>query len=195
VPGRVPRRRADQADSERKQVDAILDGVAALGAKYLLYSGVKYQDDAQLAADIETLNAIARSCAKRGVRLLYHNHDFEFAGERRAWQALTNDTVPELGFCPDVGWLHKGGQDCVAILESIRDRVIAVHFKEFRTAEPAERDFCCLGDGCVPFKAIADWVKGLDRDEIWVIAEQDRHDGPPAEAAKKNADFLRGVLQ
>ena len=184
----------EQAENERRQVDDILDGVIALGGKYLMYSGLKYSNDQQLAEDIKMLNATARRCSERGVQFLYHNHNYEFTDGARAFGALMADTVPELGFCPDVGWIHKGGQDCIEVLESIRDRVVAVHFKAFRTGEAGVYDFCCLEDGCAPFRAVADWVKGLDRDEIWVITEQDKHDGPPEDAVKRNAEFMRKCL-
>lgn len=184
----------DQAESERQGLDAVLDGIVHLGAPYLLYSGQKFQSDEQLASDIATLNAAALRCADRGIRLLYHNHDYEFAEDGRVFEALRNQTVTELGFCPDVGWLHKAGMDCVEVLESIRDRVASIHFKDFLTREPGVKDFCNIGDGCVPFATVADWIRDAARGDFWVIAEQDECDGSAEEAVARNARFMETCL-
>lgn len=183
-----------QADDERQQIDVILEGIQTLKGSFLMYSGLRYKSDEQLAQEIASLNAIAGRCAEAGVRLLYHNHDWEFLANGRAFEALLNETVPELGFCPDFGWLAKTGQDAMSLMEQMRDRIGAVHFKDFRTAAPGEKDVCCLGEGEVPLREAAAWIEGLDLDELWVIAEQDHHNGPAEEAAKRNAEFMKSCF-
>lgn len=180
-----------QADHERQAIDSVLDGLAELGASRLLYSVLRYHDDDQLARDLAALNAAAQRCATRGIQLLYHNHDWEFESSGRVFDALLGQTVPELGFCPDVGWLHKGGVDCVEALDRMGERVQALHFKDFVTREPGVNDFCGLGQGCVPFDRVAAWAAAQPRDTWWVIAEQDAAEGPPEHAAAGNADALR----
>jgi sugar phosphate isomerase/epimerase len=182
---------ARQAESERRQIDCILDAIVALDAPLLMYSGLKYQDKPRLSADIDMLNATARRCRESGVSLLYHNHDFEFDHDGAVFDALIHETTGDVGFCPDVGWLYKTGRDCIDVLEVMRDRLQAVHFKDFRSADPHARDFCCLGEGEVPLEQVAEWIKALPGDEIWVTAEQDTHDGPPAEAVYRNAEFMK----
>ena len=180
---------AEQAGSEQRQIDVILNSVKAQGGELLMYSGLRYENDRKLARDVDSLNTIARLCHDQGVQLLYHNHDWEFADDGRVFDALLNQTVPELGFCPDVGWLYKTDHDPL-VLEAMKDRIGAVHFKDFHTGERGTLNTCCLGDGRAPLREAAQWVKKLERESLWVIAEQDKSDEPAQEAAKKNFAFL-----
>lgn len=181
-----------QADAERGILDEVLDYLQAMGTGLLMYSGLRFKDEAQLESDIDMLNRAAEACASKGVKLLYHNHDFEFVDDCRAINALRSDTSKALGFCPDIGWVMKGGMDVIEFLESIKDRIGAVHFKDFATNEH-KTDTVCLGDGIVPLAETAEWLK-KNNSGLWVIAEQDNAAVPPAKAAKANAAFMKGVF-
>lgn len=181
----------DQADRERQEADEILETLEDVGVTRLNYSGLRYEDGTQFQRDLAALNALAKRSSERGIQLLYHNHDWEFFDGQRIFKALRDETTEELMFCPDVGWIHKGGADCLEVLESIRERVGALHYKDFRTPEPGRQDFCCLGNGCVPFGEISRWARNLDRDELWVIAEQDEPVGTPEETVRTNSQFMK----
>lgn len=179
-----------QAESEQRQIDSIISVVKALGGTMLMYSGVRYENDEKLENDISSLNTYAALCNEHGIRLLYHNHDWEFRDGAKVFNALVTQTVPELGFCPDIGWIYKAGADSLDVLNSIVHRIGAVHFKDFITDNPAHLDTCCLGSGQVPLGEAAVWLKQQDIPSLWIIAEQDRCDGPAEEAAEKNYAFL-----
>ena len=51
-------------------------------------------------------------------------------------RALLNDASPSLGFCPDVGWIAKGGGDLWAVLEMLKERTYIVHLKDFASTTP-----------------------------------------------------------
>ena len=180
-----------QADQERGILDEVIDYLGATGTGLLMYSGLRYQSDDQLAADIDMLNRAAEMCAARGVKLLYHNHDFEFADDSRVMRALIANTGP-LGFCPDIGWVKKGGADVIGFLDEIQDRIGAVHFKDFATME-----HCCdtviLGTGVVPLAETAQWLKA-NKSGLWIIAEQDSADVAPEQAAAGNAAYLKSLF-
>ena len=179
-----------QANVERAILDEALDYLQAMGTKLLMYSGLRFQDDAQLAHDIKTLNRAAAKCRERGVSLLYHNHNWEFADGGKVIRALIKDGG--LGFCPDVGWVMKGGWQITDFLDSICGRVGAIHFKDFATDGPG-CDTVPLGKGVAPLGKAAEWIR-RNTSGLWAIAEQDNSDIPPAEAAAINAAFLKEVL-
>lgn len=183
---------AQQADQERGILDEVIDYLQATGTGLLMYSGLRYKSDDQLAADLDMLNRAAATCASRGIRLLYHNHDFEFADEGKAMRALIDDACDALGFCPDVGWLMKGGANTVEFLEEIKPRLGAIHFKDFATMEH-KCDTVSLGEGIAPLAETAEWLKA-NTPGMWVIAEQDTADVPPGEAAAKNAAYLKNLF-
>jgi len=54
-----------------------------------------------------------------------------------------------------------------------------------------------LGQGQAPLREVAEWVLtgAIAADPLWVIAEQDKHDGPAEEAATLNGRFLNETLR
>jgi len=183
---------AQQASEERGILEEVMDYMAVTGTKLIMYSGLRYRSDDQLGRDIDTLNRGADLCAARGMRLLYHNHAFEFADGGRVIKGLLERGSKTLGFCPDIGWVHKGGADVIEFLEKTKSRVGAVHFKDFATMG-SKTDTVILGRGIVPLAATASWLKA-NVQGLWVIAEQDSANVPPADAAAANAAYLKSLF-
>ncbi|MDH7480549.1 MAG: sugar phosphate isomerase/epimerase [Armatimonadota bacterium] len=181
-----------QADSERRIIDEVLDYLNAVGCSLIIYSGLRYVSDGQFDRDFDILNRTAEKCQSQGVRFLYHNHNWEFADDGRVIQALLSKSSDALGFCPDIGWVMKGGWNILEFLNRTKGRIGAVHFKDFATRS-SECDTVILGTGIAPLAEAADWIKKNTQD-IWIIAEQDRADIPPSEAAKSNAAYLKGIF-
>lgn len=182
----------DQASGERKILDEVLAYLEAMGTQNLMYSGLRFADEAQFASDLEMLNRSAAECARRGVRLLYHNHDWEFADGGRVINALLESASDQIGFCPDVGWVMKGGGNAVEFLQAAKCRIGAVHFKDFATRGQG-CDTVLLGDGVAPLAEAAEWVKA-NVEGLWMIAEQDIADVPTAQVAESNGAFLKQAL-
>lgn len=182
-----------QAQREQGMIDSVLDYLEKTETRYLMYSGLRYENDEQLAADIEMIGRAARQCAERGVQLLYHNHNWEFEANHRVMNRLLEQAPQELGLCPDVGWVAKAGVDVISWLDSVADRIGAVHFKDFATLETG-MDPAILGTGAAPLTDVAAWVR-RSLNDIWVVAEQDSADIPAADAAKQNAEFLTSVFR
>jgi sugar phosphate isomerase/epimerase len=187
-----------QAAGERSLLAAILDDLAALDVDILMYSGLKFEHEEQFERDLSMVFRSARSAADRGVRLLYHNHNWEFRNGARVFRALVERGGPHLGFCPDVGWIFKGGADVIETLESVRERIGVVHFKEFAspgTGKATETvDTVEFGRGVVPLEAAAAWVIRNVAD-AWVVAEQDRSEIRPEDAVKANGTYLARLFR
>lgn len=185
-----------QADGERRLLDEVLDLLTAADCGLLMYSGLRDTGDAsELRRGVEALGRAAETCRTRGVRLLYHNHDWEFAHGARVMDALRADASDALGFCPDVGWVDHGGADVLPFLESVKERIGAIHFKDF--APPGAPDpFVTLGAGVAPLRETAAWLRTAFPNGLWVIAEQDRvSEGlSPAEAVRRNGAFLSSLF-
>ncbi len=52
---------AQQAGQERSMLDEVLDYLQQMGTNLLMYSGLRYQSDEQLAAGIDMLNRGAQN--------------------------------------------------------------------------------------------------------------------------------------
>jgi sugar phosphate isomerase/epimerase len=179
-----------QAEHEQGMIGEVLDFAGETGTRLVMYSGLKEVD--RLEQDIAVLNRAAVVCAERGVRLLFHNHNWEFANGQTVMKALLGGAVPELGLCPDVGWAAYAGVDLPVWLGEVKARLGAIHFKDFgRLGDGLE--IVGLGNGKVPLAEVAAWVR-KEVPDLWVIAEQDTAEIEPAEAARRNAAFLGRVL-
>ena len=101
--------------------------------------------------------------------------------------------TPDLNLCPDVGWVYKGGKDVIEFLDSVRDRVAYMHFKDFASQGGDRRNFVEFGKGTVPLTAAAEWVK-QNKTDIWAVAEQDASSLPAAEAVAQNGAYLKSLF-
>jgi sugar phosphate isomerase/epimerase len=182
-----------QASGERKVIETVIDFLNRASCNLLMYSGVRWNDAGQFAGDIEMLNRAASRCHESGIRLLYHNHAWEFDNDGRVINGLLASADTLLGLCPDLGWVHKAGADPVAFLDQNASRIGAVHFKDFSTMNNVT-DTVILGKGIAPLREAAAWLKA-HQPKLPLIAEQDNHDGDPAEAVAANAAFLADAWQ
>ncbi|MCC6283719.1 MAG: sugar phosphate isomerase/epimerase [Phycisphaerales bacterium] len=126
-----------------------------------------------------------------GLRLAWHNHEFEFArldDGTRLWDVL-DALRPSLAFEFDYGWLWQAGEDPGAWARARSKGTRAAHIKDL--ASRGGRDFRRLGRGGVGY---AGFVRDIASD--WLIVEQDEPDGPDAmTCAVENFAALRGMLR
>ncbi|RCV55507.1 sugar phosphate isomerase/epimerase family protein, partial [Marinitenerispora sediminis] len=175
---------------------ALAEEVAALGADtaYIAVPGMVpgfdndvFGDADRLAAFADTLNAAAETLAASGVRLGYHNHEFEWArlpdgryGYDVFWSLADDRLVAEL----DVYWAAVAGVDPAAALAALGPRAVAVHLKD----GPAERGKpqTPLGTGDVDVAAAVAAAPGL----AWHVTEIDTTEQDEFELLAANARYL-----
>jgi sugar phosphate isomerase/epimerase len=132
------------------------------------------------------LDALAGRVEDAGGRLLYHNHEFEFASG--TFERVV-DATTRLGFELDVGWARAAGADPVSLVERVGERMPLVHLKDVRVDSAAPRGAVPvdLGVGDVDLGGVlaAAAEAGVD----WVVFE---HDDPaaPARTVRAAADWL-----
>lgn len=177
-------------------LEGILDYLHVTRTPILNYSGLRNENALQLHRDIETLSHAAEKCRQQGIHFCYHNHYWEMEEETLIMRALLNDASPSLGFCPDVGWIAKGGGDLWAVLEMLKERTHIVHLKDFASTTPIKEgslDTVEFGKGVVPLSDTISWVKE-NLSTACVVAEQDYSNLPPNDAVRQNASFVRNHL-
>lgn len=109
-----------------------------IGCRYIVIPWVRKGKDLPGGTNygdfLKTISLIAAEMRKYGMKLLYHNHDFEFEkinGEYKI-DILFKDTDPaELQSEPDTCWVKVGGEDPVDFLERYSDRIPLVHIKDY----------------------------------------------------------------
>lgn len=121
----------DGGDLER-----IFDTAAELGVGTVIHPYTpadRWQtpDDVQRLAEI--LTGAVEVAAARGVRVAYHNHDWELSitfDGRTALETLVDGLDESIRLEVDTYWAATGGQDVPQLLSRLGDRVFALHLKD-----------------------------------------------------------------
>ena len=85
------------------------------------------------------LNKAGELCKAAGLRLGYHNHDFEFkpVDGTRLYDVLLTETDPGLvDFEMDIYWVVRAGQDPAQLLKAHPGRFPLWHVKDMDRAKP-----------------------------------------------------------
>ena len=171
-------------DSLRRDIDGVVRGMRELECPraivpWLPEADRRSSDDIRRVA--AELSGFAQTLAKRGIRLGYHNHAFEFEplDGTTVWDVLLAGLAPEVELEIDVYWTAFAGRDAVAEIRGASDRVRLLHMKDL-VADPAPHD-APAGEGTLPFADIiaAGGAAGVE----WYIAEQDEPEDPLADIA------------
>lgn len=143
----------------------------------------------------QELGRIAKQVRGKGMRLAYHNHDFElvdFDG-RTGLELLFAAAGPDLQTELDLAWVARAGLDPAVMLAKFRGHVFAVHAKDNAPKGQAQDEggFAAVGQGVLDWNAFlpAAAAAGVH----WYIIE---HDQPrdPARIIQAGADYLREHL-
>ncbi|MDX6354434.1 MAG: hypothetical protein QOF98_1337 [Streptomyces sp.] len=127
--------RADTAHASvlRHDVTAVLEAAEALGIGTVINPWVdpgSIADRAGVERLAAVLNGAAERAAARGIRIGYHNHDFEFAQAVDgvpAYELLVSLLDPAVVLELDVYWAGVGGADVFELLPRLGDRVRFLH--------------------------------------------------------------------
>lgn len=177
---------------QMKNIDTTIEMIKRLEGEYLFLSGTykenKTIDDYKTEAKV--YNEIGKKCADNGIKLCYHNHNWEFFNEMIGYKILVEETDERIvNFVVDVGWVTMGGYDPIKLIKDIYERVEAVHFKDFTS----EGEITELGSGVVDFKGIYEVIK--HKRNMWIIAEQDVTKRTPLESVTMNYNYIHKLLE
>jgi len=132
---------------------------------------------------VTIMNTIGEKCHKAGLKLLYHNHDFEFiplADGTVIEDVLLEKCNPEwVNFQMDLYWVKKGNADALSYFEKYPGRFKAWHVKDMDT----EGKFAPVGTGTIDFKSILA-QKEKSGMKFYLVEQDQTFDLPPFEAIK-----------
>jgi sugar phosphate isomerase/epimerase len=140
-------------DWERAVADAKESGLEYVVLAYLMPDERKTLDDYKKIC--ETVNKSAEVCKKYGIRMSYHNHDFEFEKFDGvvAYDLMLKELDPKLlSMEMDLYWMAFAKQDPLAYFAKYPGRFTQWHVKDMdKTDRTRNAD---VGTGTIDFKAI-----------------------------------------
>ena len=118
------------------------------------------------------LNGVGATLADEGLRLAYHNHDFEFKEDNGVvpFEFFADHLDPEsVGYEIDLAWVAHAGQDPAAWITRLGEQIDCLHFKDVT----ADGQLCDVGKGKI------DWDSVLKAaEEVEVTSGLVEHDNP-----------------
>jgi sugar phosphate isomerase/epimerase len=158
-----------------EQAEAIAAAARTLGADTVIVPHMppaRFADADSVQALARELNDIAGRIAGQGLRLGYHNHDFELSslvGGRPALEVLADALDDSVLLEVDTYWAAVGGQDVPALLRRLGERVRYLHVKDGPVI--SRDDFMtAVGAGRMP---VAD-ILAASPSAQWHVVELDR---------------------
>ncbi len=95
-----------------------------------------------------------------------------------------------IGLCNDTGHFIRAGEDPLRACEVFKDRMPAMHLKDFKKDEKGNYEDCVLGDGSFPVEKMAKWL--LDNKYAGSLFIE-YEGGDPVNATKKSLDRLKAA--
>ena len=190
---------------------------AEIGCKYIVIPWMNsevFADDVKFADFVENVKKFGELAVANGMKLCYHNHDFEFEkvnGEYKL-DRLYNSVSPELLSTQlDTCWVNVGGEVPADYIRKYNGRIEIIHLKDFiggksanmygligtdkeeATEKNTKFELRPVGCGVQNFPEI---LKAADEvGAKWVIVEQDSPsmDLSPLECAAKSIEYLKSL--
>jgi sugar phosphate isomerase/epimerase len=137
-------------------------------------------------------NDLAEKLKPHGMRIGYHNHNFEFQPiyDKIPWDIFAQNTSPDVILQLDTGNAASGGGDPVEYLKKYPGRTKTIHLKEYSATNPK----AILGEGDLNWKEIFSICESSGGTE-WYIIEEEKEAYPPLECVEyclKNFKNMRG---
>lgn len=135
---------------------ATLEAAHTIGHQYLILAWIAPEERVSLDRYRrigETLIRAAEAAAKAGIKVGYHNHDFEFAPMegKRGYDVLLESTARTgVEFELDLYWATKAGANPLALFAAWPGRFPLVHVKDMGAGQA----MVDVGDGTIDFAAI-----------------------------------------
>ena len=157
----------------------------ALGNDLIIIPGASMKTREELDLVLDTINFAQPILEKAGIKLAFHNHYKEFIKtdyDAVIMDELVNKTKVNLQI--DTYWAFYAGEDPVALLEKLKDRVVCIHLKD-GTLEKVGKS---LGEGEAPVEKVLDKAIELS---LPVVVESEGEDPTGPEEVGRCFKFLQ----
>ena len=177
--------------------NSYIDAAHATGQTYIVVPSLNH-DFIKTAADFNSiadkLNKAAAVCKKHGLKLGYHNHNFEWEKVEGTtfYDTILAKTDPTLvSMEMDIYWVVRAGHDPIAIFKKHPGRFALVHIKDMdKTNHELNTE---IGSGTVDFKAILAKAK-LAGIKHYMVEQENFTNIDPYKSIAQSSAYLKNKL-
>ena len=160
----------------RDDPQPIIDAATEVGHDYVTIAWLR-PEDRQSIDDYRTwaevFNRAGETCRASGLRLAYHNHDFEFVDMQGEvpFDVLLSETDADLVDIElDFFWVRTAGRDILDVIGQAPERITMSHIKDY----DADGNMVDVGKGTIDFAGILNDPAAAAIRHCFV-----EHDSPP----------------
>jgi len=179
------------------QMESYIEAANVTGMTYLVIPSIN--GEALKSADsfkkiAEKMNKAAEICKKAGLKLGYHNHNFEWrpVDGTTFYDTILKETDPKLVQMEmDIFWVVRAGQDPVKIFQQHPGRFALCHIKD---RDKTQTDLNTeIGKGSIDFKAILSHAKeaGLKH---YIVEQENYINIDPYVSIAESAAYVKNTL-
>lgn len=139
------------AELTEDKIDETIAYHKAIGNENIIIPGADFSTPEKLDWVINVINMAQPKLAAAGIRLGYHNHSHEFI--RNSYGVYIHEELEkrtDVEFEIDTYWAYVAGQDPIAVLERLKDRVHVIHLKDGFSDGKGK----ALGEGTAPVEQV-----------------------------------------
>ena len=183
-------------DGKAEALTAYLEAAQVCGQTYIVvpHLGEELRQTPEDCHHIaQRLNQAGALCKAAGLKLAYHNHDFEFkpVGGTVLYDVLLRETDPTLvDFELDLYWVVRAGQDAQTLFEAHPGRFPLWHVKDMDRAQPKLNTE--VGSGSIDFKKLFQHAPTAGLKHLFV--EQENFSMDAYQSITQSADYIKNKL-
>jgi sugar phosphate isomerase/epimerase len=168
----------------------------AIGQSYMVLPWLKEE----LRTSIDSYKHIAGICNmagqvanKYGIRMQYHNHDFEFntVEDQIPYDVLLKELDPKyVGMELDIFWVYNAGKDPLQYFKKYPKRFEQWHVKDMSKTDKSKN--ANIGTGTIDWKKVFSSAKESGMKKFYV--EQETYPGEPIDSVAEGIKYLKTIL-
>lgn len=184
-------------DGNTDELKAAIAAAKVMGSNYITIPWLdesirKSADDYKKIAS--AINTAGQMCKDAGLRLAYHNHNFEFEkqGDTTGYQILLNETDKNLvDFELDLYWVARSGNDPIKLFKENPGRFTMWHVKDMDKTDPNLNTE--IGSGTIDFKPIFADAK-LSGMKYFFVEHETNYKPNPIESVATSCAYVKKEL-
>jgi sugar phosphate isomerase/epimerase len=179
------------------QFDSYIEAALATGQTYIVVPSLNH-NFIKTAADFKTiadkLNKAAEICKTHGLKLGYHNHNFEWKETEGTtfYDTILDQTDPKLvSMEMDIYWVVRAGHDPLSIFEKHPGRFAMVHIKDMdKNNEGLNTE---IGTGSINFANILSKAK-LAGIQHYIVEQENYTNIDPYVSIAQSSAYIKNSL-